>query len=232
MSKSGVVEVNRRRLESGQIRQNRTRRGRLIMEAHIERGATRRRPQRRSVLFGPLGFIATMAIPAAIAIVGIVDLGFEEIDWPGAIVWGVVATAVFTAFSMMGAAMGMTRMDLLDLLGSAVFPPRTAASRGLGAVVHHMNGALLAVAWGYGVALVDLPANWATGLLWGGILTVLALWMMSAIGSVHPAIRRGEQEDPGPAATNFGVMTPVGSLMGHLVYGLVLGFTYANLPLS
>lgn len=65
-----------------------------------------------------------------------------------------------------------------------------------------------------GVALAGLPANWATGLLWGAILTVLALWMMSTIGAVHPAIRRGEQTEPGPAATNFGSMTPLGSLMG------------------
>lgn len=174
----------------------------------------------------------SMAIPAAIAIVGVAALGFSEIDWAGAIVWGVVATAVFTLFSMLGGAMGMTRMDLLDLLGSGLARPGTGSSRALGAVIHHMNGALLAIAWAYGVALVDLPANWATGLIWGGILTVLALWMMSAVGSVHPAIRRGDQENPGIAATNFGAMTPLGSLMGHLVYGLVLGLTYDAWPLS
>ena len=123
-------------------------------------------------------------------------------------------------------------MDLLDLLGSMVAPAGTAASRVTGAVVHHVNGALLAIAWAYGVALVDLPANWATGLAWGAILTVLALWMMTAVGSVHPAIRRGEQDDPGPAATNFGAMTPAGSLMGHLVYGLVLGLLYDAVPLG
>ncbi len=63
-------------------------------------------------------------------------------------------------------------------------------------------------------------------------LTPLALLMMSTIGSVHPAIRRGEQEDPGPAALRFGAMTPMGSLLGHLVYGLVLGLTYDAWPLS
>lgn len=85
-----------------------------------------------------------------------------------------------------------------------------------------MNGAILALAWAYGVALVDLPADWATGLAWGAILTVLALLMTSSMRSAHPAVRRSDQEDPGPAATNFGAMTPVGNLMGHLVYGLVL----------
>lgn len=44
--------------------------------------------------------------------------------------------------------------------------------------------------------------------------------MMSEIGSVHLASLRGQREDPGPAATDFGPLTPVGRLMGHLVHGL------------
>lgn len=123
-------------------------------------------------------------------------------------------------------------MDLLDLLGSTMATPGSGAATGLGAMIHHVNGALLAVFWAYGVALVDLPANWWTGLIWGAILTAFALLMMTTIGAIHPAIRRGTQDDPGPAATNFGPMTPVGSLMGHLVFGLVLGLGYANLPIG
>lgn len=190
---------------------------------------------RRPGVDGPVGqalFMISMVVPAAIVVIGVAVEGFDEISWLGAIVWGVVATVVFTLFSMMGKAVGMTRMDLLDLLGSAVAPVGSAAARGIGALVHHMNGAILAVAWAYGVALVGLPANWATGLAWGAILTVLALLMMSSMRSAHPAIRRGEQEDPGPAATNFGAMTPMGSLMGHLVYGVVLGLTYNAWPLT
>jgi hypothetical protein len=45
-------------------------------------------------------------------------------------------------------------------------------------------------------------------------------------------MRAQRQADPRPAATNFGAMTPVGSLMGHLVYGLVLGLGYNRWPLG
>lgn len=179
-----------------------------------------------------LGLMLSMCIPAAVAIIGIILLGGGAIQWLSAIVWGVVATMAFTLFSMMGKKMGMTSMDLLDLLGSTMVQPDTSASRGIGAVIHHMNGALLAVAWAYGVALIGWQANWVTALIWGFILWALALLMMSTIGAVHPAIRRGEQEDPGPAAVNFGKMTPMGSLMGHLVYGLVLGLLYQSWPLG
>ncbi len=175
---------------------------------------------RHSPTMAWLGLMISMGIPAAVLIAGVIALGPGAISWIGAIVWGIVATVVFTLASMMGKAMGMTRMDLLDLLGSMAAPPHTGASRALGAVIHHVNGAILAVAWAYGVAMVGLPANWLTALVWGVILWALALIMMSSIGLVHPAVRSGEQDDPGPAATNFGAMTPAGSLIGHAVYGV------------
>lgn len=179
-----------------------------------------------------VGLMVSMGVPAVIAVAGVLLLGWDAISWGGAIIWGIVATAAFTLFSIMGKAMGMTRMDLLDLLGSMFVPAGTSASRALGAVIHHVNGALLAIAWAYGVALLAWPANWWTGLLWGIVLWVLALILMSSIGAVHPAIRRGEQDDPGPAAMNFGRMTPLGSLLGHAVYGLVLGWLYQTWPLA
>jgi hypothetical protein len=185
-----------------------------------------------SPVLGPLGFMISMGVPAVIAIIGIIVLGWDAISWGGAIAWGIVATIAFALFSMMGKKMGMTRMDLLDLLGSMFVEPGTSKSKMLGGLMHMMNGALLAIAWAYGVALLNLPANWLTGLGWGVILWMLALLMMTTMGSVHPAIKRGEQEDPGTAAMNFGKMTPMGSLMGHLVYGLVLGLLYQNWPLG
>jgi hypothetical protein len=43
----------------------------------------------------------------------------------------------------------MTDMDLLDLLGSAVTEPHTTRARLVGAGIHHVNGAVLAVADAY-----------------------------------------------------------------------------------
>jgi hypothetical protein len=94
------------------------------------------------------------------------------------------------------------------------------------------NGAVLAIAWAYGTALGGLSANVWTALAWGAVLWVLALLMLSTIGSVHPAIRAGRQDDPGPAATDFGPMTPLGILVSHLVWGAVLGLGYAAWPLG
>ncbi len=194
--------------------------------------ADRRALRTRHSPLAPFGFLLSMGIPAAIAIVGVIALGFDEIDWVGAIVWGVVATVAFSVLGLMGTATGMTRMDIFNTLGSWVAPAGSGTARAIGVAMHHTNGALLAIAWAYGVALVDLPANWWTALLWGGVLTALTWLMMSTIGAVHPAIRRGELEDPGLLMLDLGPMTPLGSLMGHLAYGLVLGIAYDAWPLS
>lgn len=199
--------------------------------ATIVTGADRSQA-RHSPIFGSIGFMISMAIPVAVILIGIAAEGLGAISWLGAIVWGIVATMAFTLFSMAGKAMGMTRMDLLDLLGSTVAPPNSTKSRAVGAAIHHMNGAVLAVSWVYATLLVGVAANWFTAVLWGAVLWLLTLLMMSTIGTVHPAIRKGEQEDPGVMATNFGALTPIGSLMGHLVWGAVLGFLYALWPLS
>lgn len=199
--------------------------------ATIESG-TDRRHARHSMAIAPIGFVVSMALPVAVIFAGIPAEGWGAISWVGAAVWGIVATVAFTLFSMMGKAMGMTEMDLLDLLGSAVVEPHTAKSNAIGTLIHLMNGAVLAVGWAYAARLADVDLNWASGAAWGAVLWPLALLMMTTVGAVHPAIRRGKQDDPGTAATNFGPMTPVGSLMGHLVWGALLGLLYSTWPLG
>lgn len=55
---------------------------------------------------------------------------------------------------------------------------------------------------------------------------------LMSLQPLQPAMRPGEKPDPGRAATNFGGLTPLRSLLGHLVHRLVLGLTYSALPLS
>ena len=179
-----------------------------------------------------LGLLFSLGVPVLLIIWGIAALGPGAIDWASAIVWGIIATVAFTLMGIMGQKVGMTQMDILDLLGGAVAEPGSGRAKGIGAVVHHVNGAILAVAWAYGVGLVGVAANWVSGLWWGVILTVLALIMISSIGPFHPAVREGRTRDPGPAATNFGTLTPLGSLMGHVLYGVVLGLGYQYLPVG
>jgi hypothetical protein len=110
-------------------------------------------------------------------------------------------------------------------------PARSGASRFTGFIVHEIDGALLGITYAYGLKFAGWPTGWATGIIWGIILWALAMLLMSSIGAMHPAIRGHQEGDPGPAGTNFGSLTPINSLIGHAIYGAVLGWLYLNFPL-
>lgn len=177
------------------------------------------------------GVAISVGIPALIAVLGLWQFGLDGISWTGAIVWGIVGAAGFSLVVEAGKSMGYTSINFADLLGSMFAPPHSSASKWTGTMLHLVNGALLGIAFLYGVALIEWPANWITGMLWGAIVWVHSIILLTSLGAVHPAIRHGDQDDPGTAATNFGRSTPAISLIGHLVYGLLLGGLYQTWPL-
>lgn len=174
-----------------------------------------------------LNVATAVGIPFLIGVIGLAVRGWDAISWVGAILWGFVAT-VFAAFVYLVArTLEVTRMNIFDLLGSFAAPAGSDRARRLGVLILHGVGILQGVAWAFGCALVGVPTNWFTGLVWGLILTVLAAMFLSSIGAVHPRIRRGEAPDPGPLAVHMGAMTPTALLISHALYGLVLGWGYA-----
>lgn len=173
-----------------------------------------------------LGATIACGMPFAIAIAGIARYGWSAVSWAGGLGWGALAALVFVLFTRLGEDTGVTKMDLLDLLGSLFASPHTRSSRTIGFIVHLIDGALLGVAYAYGLLLGRWPATWLTGLIWGVILWVLSLILLTSIGGVHPAIRKNLEGDPGTAAVNFGKMTPLGTLIGHAIYGVILGVLY------
>lgn len=86
-------------------------------------------------------------------------------------------------------------------------------------------------------------AGWITGLIVGLIHGVVAGVVMKMMGHTHPRMEAAAQftggqswrhdadgihiAQPGLFAKNYGAMTPVGLLMGHAVFGLVVGIVYA-----
>jgi hypothetical protein len=49
---------------------------------------------------------------------------------------------------------------------------------------------------------------------------------MGMMGSMHPRIRDGELAAPGAFLKNYPMMSVVGFLMLHLMFGLVVGSVY------
>lgn len=136
---------------------------------------------------------------------------------------GFVATAAMTALMYMAPVMGMPKMDIATMLGT-MFLASLGTAFWLGLMIHLMMGTLLFPTT-YRLALQPgTGAGTGRGLLFGLILWAAANFMvMPMMGVIHPMVKSGMMPAPGLLMLNLGVMAPVGSLLGHLVYGGLLG---------
>lgn len=148
--------------------------------------------------------------------------------------WGFVATLALTTIQSGAQTLKLTRMSLPLMLGT-MFTGRWERARVWGFGVHFVNGwlfslvyALVFEAWGH--------ASWWTGGLLGighGLFILVVL--VPLLPSVHPRMATETRqpaptamlEPPGPLAMNYGVRTPLWTLLAHVVYGIILGGFYA-----
>ncbi len=153
-----------------------------------------------------------------------------------AILAGLIGGIAFLMVVYMGLGVGMTRMNLLYMLGSMVAPKSfRGTAYAIGLVVHMMMSAAFGLVHAglltaIGVSSVGSAAAW--DLLIGavhGVLVLIALPMMLTMA--HPLVRTGDLERPGVAMVGYGSMTPAGSLMAHVAFGLVTGAIYAAIVL-
>ena len=149
--------------------------------------------------------------------------------WP-ALAGGFAGTLVLTTMLRTASELNLTRMDLPFLLGTAVTANRTGA-KAIGYVAHFVMGLVFAVGY-YALFLAVDRHDWWLGSIFGlgqGLFagTVLVNVLLPL---VHP--RMGSPmsdsttvallESPGFMARNYGVQTPVVSLVAHVLYGTVI----------
>ena len=155
----------------------------------------------------------------------------------GALVGGAVGTIVLTSGLRVAQELGVTRMDIPLLLGT-VFTDRRDRASVIGYVIHFFNGLLFALAY-YGVFRAVGHAGWLFGaalgivhaaLAGGALLTVL-------LPAVHPRMGTpwtdAEEtpllEAPGFLLANYGRRTVIWTLLGHIVFGAIVGGFAAQL---
>ncbi len=149
-----------------------------------------------------------------------------------AIVAGLVGGLAFLAVVYMGLGVGMTRMDLLSLLGSMMTSRASgAATYAVGFLVHMTLSAVFGlvhagILTAIGVTSVGQTALWdlVVGAIHGGLILVILPVMLTV---AHPLVRGGQLAQPGVALVGYGSMTPAGSLLAHGAFGLVMGALYA-----
>lgn len=147
---------------------------------------------------------------------------------------GVLAAAASTAPMYLARAAGVIRLDLPLLLGSFVQLPVLRA-RLLGLIPHTLASvALFPLLYRAGFRVFRLPV----GVL-GGVLLSVPHWFTSVAGmwlvdTFNPrAVDEGNSEDveragrglaPGTFGQRYGALAPPAIIIGHLVYGAVIGW--------
>ena len=125
-------------------------------------------------------------------------------------IWaGLGATAVMTMMMYASPMMGMPKMDIAGMISGMLKMPWA-----IGMMIHLMMGVVL-FPFTYATVLVGiLPGPGALrGAIWGLILFILAQIM------VMPMAGMGIFSSASPQQ----ILMVIGSLMGHLVYGAILG---------
>jgi hypothetical protein len=149
----------------------------------------------------------------------------------GAVAGGIVGTVVLTTLLRAASELGVTRMDIPFLLGTALTADRVRA-KAAGYALHFVFGLLFALAY-YGVFRVVGHGGF---LLGAGFGLVHGLFAGSALVSVllpvvHPRMGTGFDaagsapllEPPGFLLLNYGRQTPLATLVAHVAYGAIVG---------
>jgi hypothetical protein len=145
-----------------------------------------------------------------------------------------IATAVLSLLLSASQGLGLTRISMPFLIGSAFTPDRNRANVA-GFAVHFVNGWIFGLLY---LAVFDTfgwTGGWvgaAVGLFHGLFVLVV---LMPLLPYLHPRMATEDYgpsptrqlEPPGFLALNYGRRTPVLTLAAHAVYGAILGTCHA-----
>jgi hypothetical protein len=149
----------------------------------------------------------------------------------GAIVGGLAGTVVLTTLLRAASELGLTRIDLPFLLGTAVTTDRVRA-KAVGYALHFVFGVFFALAY-YAIFVVIGGAGVLLGAVFGFVHALFAgtALVNVLLPVVHPRMGTGFDpagsapllEPPGFMLLNYGRETPVVNIVAHVAYGAIVG---------
>ena len=149
----------------------------------------------------------------------------------GALAGGFVGTLILTTSLRAANELGLTRVDLPFLLGTAVSGDR-ARAKAFGYLLHLVAGEVFALVYFAIFTAID-TSGWLLGALLGllhGLVSATAL-VNILLPAVHPRMGSAFSaadsspllEPPGFLLRNYGRGTPIATLLAHIAYGAIVG---------
>jgi hypothetical protein len=146
--------------------------------------------------------------------------------WP-AFIAGVVGGASMVVMRMLLQNAGIDLIfDPARLWGTMVLAQGTTAQV-LGMLIHLVGSGGIAVIFAWFFDRLSASQHfWAWGLLGGVILWIIAGLFMGLVPFLHPEIPE-QRPGPGVFLMHFGALEGIIFLIGHVLYGVVVGILYA-----
>lgn len=160
---------------------------------------------------------------------------------------GLIATIAMTAMMQASKKAGMTNMPGMPLIQGAMMSDDPATAKKIGMFTHVVVMGTFVFGSLYAAIFATLgSSSWIAGIVIGLIHGLIAGGVaMPMMGNVHPRMEgaaaftgdttwEADGQDlriaaPGFFGRNYGGMTPMGIVMGHVIFGLVLALTYTLL---
>jgi hypothetical protein len=154
----------------------------------------------------------------------------RRVAFAKAVFAGVAGAAVWEGVMRLLLLGGLPLFDLVRVLGTMVFGQVPVWQWWLtGMLLHTSVGAIWAIFYAY---FFWTTFNWRP--LWQGIIFSLGpaflagFVMVPQMSFMHPLVLRGEWPGFGAFAIHMGWGGPLGIILGHLIYGMVLGALYTR----
>ena len=147
-----------------------------------------------------------------------------------ALIWsGFVATTVATAFFWAFRSLGWTRFSPTVQLGGIFFrDPDSPNTETLGFFLFFILGSTLVPVLYEIVMNAWAGPGWDTGAVVGLAHGTLAAAALPLLGTISASVRSGPLPHPGLFGLNWGRFTPAAVVLGHVVYGGIVGAVLAG----
>ncbi len=149
------------------------------------------------------------------------------IDFWNAIFAGIVGGIVMSLMMWMARAIGLIDAHMERYQGCMITNrPQGTGTIVAGFIMHLMLSALIAILYAWGFAVIWDRATWVLGLIGGVIHWVIAGIMLPIMDGMNRCVQDDRIRGFGAFGKNYGAMMIAGFLIGHLLYGLIVGWLY------